>query len=145
MAPVKRSAWLLTTRRRAAMAVGLTAFLFALSIKDELHGSRVKPLWPLFDGLLHGWLIVAINVAFYGYFCWLAYWFIYRSKGWERVFFGGWFGPFLLSPLKVLHPEWAALVRHVETFGNTLSLLVALSFLLNAPPSHLKVRDQSDV
>ncbi|MGH9734334.1 MAG: hypothetical protein ACRD8A_07075 [Candidatus Acidiferrales bacterium] len=141
MAPVKRPAWLLTTRLRAAMAVGLAAFLFALSIRDELHRSRVKPLWPLFGGLVHGWLAIAVNVAFYGYFCWLAYSFIYRSKGWERVFFAGWFGPFLLSPLKVLHPEWAAPVRHLETFGTALSLLVALSFLVNAPPGQLNVRD----
>lgn len=125
------------------MAAGLTAFLFSLSIRGELHRSRVRALWPLFDGLLHGWLVVAVNIVFYGYFCWLAYWFIYPSKGWERVFFAGFFG-FLLSPLKVLHPEWAASVRHVETFGDTLSLLVALSFLLNALPSHPNIRDQMD-
>jgi hypothetical protein len=113
MPPAKRPAWLLTTRRRVAMAVALAAFLLALSVRDDLHLSRVKlsPLWPLFDGLLHGWLAVAVNIAFYGYFCWLAFNFIYRSKGWERVFFAGWSGQLLLSPIQVPHPAWAARVR----------------------------------
>ena len=120
---------LLTTRLTTAVAAGLTALVFALAIRDELHHSHDKPLWPLLDGLLHGRLAIAVSVVFYGYFCWLAFWFIYRSKGRERVFFAGWFVGILLSPLKVLHPEWTAPLGHVETFAIALSLVVALSLL----------------
>jgi hypothetical protein len=123
-----RSRWL-TTRLRTAVAAGLTALVFALAIRDELHRSHGKPLWPLLDGLLHGWLAIAVNVAFYGYFCWLAFWFIYRTKGRERLFSVGWFG-FLLSPLETLWPEWATPVRNLQFFGITVSLVAALSLLL---------------
>ncbi len=45
------------------------------------------------------------------------------------MFFAGWFG-FLLSPVKILGPEWAASVRELQFFGITVPLVAALSLLL---------------
>lgn len=122
------SALLLTTRPRSAVAVGLTAFVFALALRDELYDSHAKPLWPMFN-LLHGWLAIVVNLAFYVFYCWVAFTVIRLSKGRERLFMLGWFS-FLLAPLKVLRPQWAVPVMHIETFGITLSLIAAVSLLL---------------
>jgi len=125
-----RSALLLTTRPRAALAVALTAFVFALTIRDEQYGAHAKPMWLIFGGLLHGWSVIAINLAFYFCLCWSAFIVAHETKGRERLFMLGWFG-FLLSPIKVLRPQWAVPVMHIETFGAILSLVAAVSLLLN--------------
>lgn len=111
------------------MAVGLTAYVFALSIRDELHPAHTKSTWPLLDGLPHSGLAIAANVAFYGCLCWVAFSVIYLSKGRERLFIVGWFG-FLLSPVETLRPEWAEPVKDLQFFGITVSLVAALSLLL---------------
>jgi hypothetical protein len=116
---------LITTRPRAAVAVGVTAYVFALSIRDQGHPE--KPAWMF--GPPHGWLAIAMNIAFYGYLCWLAISFIHSSKGRERLFIAGWFG-ILLDPVRMLRPEWAVPVGALQFFGITLSLLAALSLLL---------------
>jgi hypothetical protein len=122
-------AWPFTTRLSTALAVGLTAYVFALSVRDELYPAHTDFTWLFSNGAPHGWLAIAANVAFYGFSCWAAFCVIHRTKGRERLFFVGWFG-FLLSPLKTLRPEWAESVRGLEFFGMTLSLVTALSFLL---------------
>lgn len=121
---------LLMTRRRTAAATVLTAFLFAIFVRD-LYRVHAKTGWLLLnDGLfLHGWSLIAVNLALYGCYCWLWTSFIYRTKGREQLFMIGWSG-FLLSPLKALWPALAIPVRDLEFFGITVSLVAAVSLLL---------------
>jgi len=127
MANAVRSVCLITTRLRAAVALGLTAYVFALSVRDEVHPAHTKPT-SLF-GAPHGWLAIVVSIAFYGYLCWLSFRSLSLIKGRERLFFVGWFG-FLLSPVKIIRPEWAALVEDLQFFGITVSLIAALSLLM---------------
>jgi hypothetical protein len=121
---------LLTTRLRAGVAVGLTAFVFALAVRDlvYLRHTRGWQLLPM-DFVL-GWPLIAANVVFYGYLCWLAFWFIRGTHGRERVVMVGWFAAVLLSPLETLQHEWVVEIRYICTFGLAVALLAAVSLLL---------------
>jgi hypothetical protein len=121
-------ATLLTTRVRTAVALGLTAFVFALAV---LHWGHTKSGWLLSLGFVpHGWPQVAVNVVFYGYLCWLGFWSIRGTLGRERFFMVGWFVSILLSPLERVRPQWAAALEHIGTLGLAMALLAALSLLL---------------
>jgi len=74
--------------------------------------------------------LVAANVVFYGYLCWLAFWFIRGSHGRERVFVVGWFSAILLPPLEVLQHRFTVEIRYICAFGLAVSLLAAVSLLL---------------
>src|SRR5438552_3519484 len=87
---------LLTTRVRAAVALALTALVLAVQIP---HWRHTKSGWLFTDGW-YGWLPVALDVFFYAYFCWLAFWLIRGTKGPERLFMVGWFAGILLSPVE---------------------------------------------
>ena len=120
---------LLTTRLKRGVAVGLTALVFALAIRDVLHlGHRRGWLLPL-GLLLHGWLLLGANVVFYGYLCWLAFWIIRGTKGRERVVMVGWFSAILLSPLEILQHGWAVEIRCICVLGLAVALLAAVSLL----------------
>jgi len=126
---------LLTTRVRTGVALGLTAFDFAITI---LHWGHTKSGW-LFTAVPlgfvpHTWLLI-VNVLLYGYVCWLGFWFIRGTAGLERLFMVGWFAGFLLSPLKMLRPQWVVAIKHIDAFGLAVALLAALSLLLK--PSEL--------
>jgi hypothetical protein len=121
-------ATLLTTRVRTAVALGLTAFVFALAV---LHWGHTKSGWLLWLGFVpQGWPQIAVNVVFYGYLCWLGFWFIRGTGGRERFFMVGWFVSILLSPLERVRPQWAAAFEHIGTLGLAMALLAALSLLL---------------
>jgi hypothetical protein len=109
----------------------LTAFEFALAIRSGLHLGRTEPgsLLP-WDFLLHGRALIAANVGFYLYLCWLGFWFIRGTAGPERGFMVGWFANILLVPIESLRPQWAGAVRHIGTFGLGVALLAALALLL---------------
>ena len=121
---------LFTTRLRAGAAVALTAFVFTLAVRDLLHSVRARQwLWPL-DLVLHGWPLVAANIVFYGYLCWLAFCFIRGTSGEERVVMLGWFAGVLVSPLEILRHGWALEIRYVGAVGLGVALLAAASLLL---------------
>jgi hypothetical protein len=122
---------LLTTRVRIIVALGLTAFVFALAIRGGLHLGRTETgsLLP-WDFLLHGCALIAANVALYLYMCWLGFWFIRGTTGPERFFMVGWFANILLVPIGSVRPQWARAIRHVGTFGLGIALLAALALLL---------------
>jgi hypothetical protein len=129
--PKSQPTRLLTTRWRTGIALGLTAFVFALAVRDVLLvGHRRGLLLPL-DFLLHGWPLVAANLVFYGYLCWLAFWFIRGTHGRERVFMVGWFSATLLPPLETLEHGFTMEIRYICAFGLAVSLLAALSLLLH--------------
>ena len=69
-----------------------------------------------------GWPIIAMNVVFYSYLCWLAFRFIRGTKGPERVLMAGWFAGLLLWPLKMLHPQWADADRFLENLKERLGM-----------------------
>jgi len=96
------------------------------------------------DFLLHGRPLVAINVFFYAYMWWLAYWFIRGTQGRECVVFAGWFASILLWPLETLQHRWVIEIRYVAVVGLAIALIAAVSLLIrpyrttaqatNAPP-----------
>jgi len=133
---------LLTTRVRIAVALALTALVFAQEIRGVLHFPRTKPGWLLpGDFILHGWPLIAVNALFYSYICWLAFWFIRGTAGRERFFMAGWFAGILLWPAKMFRPEWAVAIKHIGAFGLLVALLAALSLLLE--PANVADPEQS--
>ena len=98
---------------RAAVALALTALVLAVQIP---HWRHTKSGWLFTDGW-YGWLPVALDVFFYAYFCWLAFWLIRGTKGPERLFMVGWFAGILLSPVETLRPQWAVAVKHIGALG----------------------------
>jgi hypothetical protein len=113
------------------VAVGLTAFVFALAVRDVLLSSHRRGLLLPLNLLLHGWPLVAANLVFYGYLCWLAFWFIRGSHGRERVCIVGWFSAILLPPLELLQRSFAVEIRYICAFGLAVSLIAAVSILLH--------------
>ncbi|HSM87045.1 MAG TPA: hypothetical protein VLT16_12880, partial [Candidatus Limnocylindrales bacterium] len=85
------------------------------------------------DFVLHGWPLVAVNLALYGYLCWLGFWFIRGTGGRERLFLVGWFANILLSPIETLQSRWVVAINYIGAFGLALALLAALSLLLHPP------------
>jgi hypothetical protein len=73
---------------------------------------------------------MAVNIAFYCYLCWLAFWLVRGTHGRERVTVVGWFVGVLLAPLENVWREWAVAMRYVEMFGLLVALLTALAILL---------------
>ncbi len=123
---------LLTTRGRVAVAVGATALIFPNALQRTLHLGHAKSGWLLpLDHLLHGWFLIAANIAFYGYLCWLGFCFIRGTEGRERVFMAGWAASILLPPIKFLRPGWALAINGIDAFGLAVALLSALSLLLH--------------
>ena len=113
------------------MAVGLTACVLALAFRDVLLSSHRRGLLLPLDFWLHGWPLIAANVIFYGYLCWLAFWFIRGSHGRERFFAFGWFSAVLLPPLELLQRGFAVEIRYICALGLAVSLLAAVSILLH--------------
>lgn len=124
---------LLTTRARIAVALLLTGLAFALAVRDVLHAGHTKSGWLFTSAVLHGWPWLGLNVFFYAYLCWLAFWFIRGTAGRERVFMVGWFASILLSPLESLRPHWAVAITHIGAVGLAVALLAAFALLLEFP------------
>lgn len=124
---------LLTTRLRTAVALALTASSFALAIRDVLLLNHARSGWllPFFFGL-HGWPLFALNVAFYGYLCWLAFCFVRGTRGRERTFMIGWSVAVLLPPMERVRPEWAVVIRHTAVVALAVSLFAALWLLVHS-------------
>lgn len=124
---------LLTTRTRIAVAISLTVLLLLLAVRGALWHTTSGTL--LLDFGLHGWPLLAVNVAFYAYLCWLAFCFIRASAGKERVFIVGWFVNILLWPVTVIRPEWTVAEHCVSGIALGVALLAAISLLLAPPDS----------
>lgn len=92
--------------------------------------------------VFRGWPMIAVNVFFYSYVCWLAFWFIRGTKGPERVFMAGWFAGLLLWPLKMLHPQWTVAIKYIGALGLAVAFLAALALLLQ-PTDLLRSNRQS--
>jgi hypothetical protein len=86
------------------------------------------------DFLLHGWPLIAANLAFYAYLCWLALCFIRGSEGRERIFMAGWFAHLVLYPVERLWPQSASAMKYVAVCGLAAAVLAALSLLQHPAP-----------
>ena len=117
---------LLCNRTRIILAIALTAFVLVLAIRGAIS-SDSEGLWLSFG--LHGRILIAVNVAFYSYLWWLAYWFVRGSVGSERVFMVGWFTSALVSPLSLLSQHWSAFEHWVSSVALVVALLSAVSLL----------------
>ena len=124
---------LLTTRTRTAVAIALTGCVFAQALRGAFtqtgHG-RGRLLLDYFFGL-NGWSLLALNVAFYAYLCWLAFCFIHGTAGTERVFMVGWFTGILLWPVKALRPEWWVAEHFISSIALGMALVAAFSLFGN--------------
>jgi hypothetical protein len=74
----------------------------------------------------HGWVWVALNIFFYGFLCWLAFWCVRGTAGTERVFMVGWFVGLLLSPLETVSLHWAKAITQISAIGLAVAMLAAL-------------------
>ena len=123
---------LLTSRLRILVAMAVTGLWLALAIRGIVYG-HPKAQWIISpSSLLHGWLLIAVNVLFYGYVCWLGFWLIRDTVGRERVFMVGWFLGIFLWPLRMLWPQVAVPIRHIDAFGLLTALFAALSLLFQS-------------
>ena len=114
------------------IAIVLTAVVFALAIRDVLHPEHTRGLLLQFDYVLHGFLLIGANIAFYAYLCWLAFRFIHGTRSRERAVMIGWFASVLLTPLEHFRPEWALTIRFISMFGLLIALLAAVTILLRS-------------
>ena len=115
------------------MAVGLTACIFALSIRDILHNThRSGLLLPHDFRLLPGWPLVAANVTLYAYVCWLAFCFIRGTHGRERIFVIGWFWAILLQPLERFQQGFTVQIRCLCALGLTAALVAGVLLWLHS-------------
>jgi hypothetical protein len=117
---------LLTNRARTAVALVLTTLVLGIGIRAGVHVDH-KSAW-LFPW--HGWPMIAINVCFYAYLCWLAFWFIRGTEGLERFFIVGWFVEILASPVGVLRPQWKIAINYVGLLAMAGAFVAALCLLL---------------
>src|SRR3954471_5955247 len=120
----------ITTRLRAGVAVALTAFLLVVAIRGAFTRGNVPEAWLIKpDVLLHGWPLVALNVALYGYLWWLAHWFVRGTYGRERLLVAASFVGVLLWPLKAFQNGWLMEMRCTGIFGYAVALIAAVSLL----------------
>jgi len=134
--PEGRPARLLTTRWKTLFALIVTAYLLWLGVHGPLHLGHTESgsLRPL-DSLLHGWPLIAVNVALYLYLCWVAFWFIRGTEGRERLFLAGWLFHLILWPVERLSPRSATTIQYLGMFGLVVALFAAVWLLLRpAPP-----------
>ena len=112
--------------------MGLTAFVLVQNIRG-LTLYRVGRHWLLGGPLLHGWVLIAVNIVLYAYVSWLAFWFIRGTTGRERAFMVGWFVGLLFWPLSMLWPRSVVSIGHIGALGLAVALLAALALLLDHP------------
>ncbi len=86
--------------------------------------------------MLHGWTLLAANLAFYSYLCWLGFWLIFNARGNERGVMVGWFAMILLSPLRRVRPDWTLAINYFNAFSLAVAVLAAVSLFL-----HLSAQD----
>lgn len=95
--------------------------------------SRAKPDWLFAGNWLHGWSLIAVNLAFWAYFCWLGFSDMQESEGRQRLFIAGWLMGIVLWPVEWLEPEWAEPVKLITMAGLAFALCIGFSALLHAP------------
>lgn len=112
------------------MAAAFTALAFALDVVKGFYPARAEPrwLWPPSE-MLHGWKLIAVNLAFYAYCLWILFWLVRRTHPLERLFWVGCGIGLLLWPFAWLRPQWV-LPRLAGFIGITIALFTAISVVV---------------
>lgn len=124
---------LIPNKIAAVAAFILTGFVATLSFRDAFFRSpRPSHALLLRDFLgLPQWVLLAINVAFYGYLVWVCILFFRIAQGRERAIVAGWSLGIVLFPAKYfLSTSTAAAIRYVDCAAMVVALLAALTTLL---------------
>lgn len=130
---------LIGNRFNAVIAVCLTGFLAARDLRAVFSGVTHTSGWlfPLDSLPLPIWGVITLNVVFYIYMLWLAYWAYRATQGNERVVVGGFFTAALLSLLGRLKalgsPQIITTIRLVQALGMSVAFFAALLILVESP------------
>lgn len=137
MAQSSQQRLFLTSRLRILVAMGVTGLFLAVTIRGIVYG-QPKAQWIISAShLLHGWLLIAVNLLLCSYVCWLGFSIIRITIGRERIFAVGWCLGFFLWPFRLLWPQVAVPIRHIDAFGMATALFAALALLLeHSEPTH---------
>jgi hypothetical protein len=128
---------LIPNRRTAAIAVALTGYVAALTLRAAFSQSPHTFHWILSLGhLLPSWAVWAANVAFYVCLLCLCIAFPLSLRGKERVLVAGWVPGVLLSPVQgVVSVSVAAAIQHVKAVSMVIAFVAAVLILLEGPAS----------
>jgi len=96
------------------VAICVTGCVLVQAMREALHPALHGQDKYLLGLGLHGWALIATNIALYGYLCWLAY-----------VFLTGW-------PMNFLSARWAAAENWIVTFAMGVSLVMAIFMLFDS-------------
>lgn len=137
MAQSSQQRLFLTSRLRILVAAGVTALFLALTIRGILYG-QPKAQWIISPSfLLHGWLLIAVKLLFCSCIYWVGFTVIRNTIGRERIFYVGWSLGLFLWPFRLLWPQVAVPIRHIDAFGMVTALFAALALLLeHSEPTH---------
>lgn len=122
---------LISTRFRALVAVVLTGWYAAIGL-HVLTIARPHSLPRLGLGMFQGWAGATFDVAFYGYFLWLA--FIFALAPLPKAEKGLWlaiFGTVLVVPAGILVPRIASIVDLFINFLLLTAFLAAMAILVS--------------
>jgi hypothetical protein len=124
---------LIRSRLIAEVAVLLTAFVAALSVRAAFRHPKYDSEWgfPL-ASLLPDWAGSLVNLAFYAYLLWLFVAFFRSSDGKERIVVAGWSLNILLSPAQhLVSASVAAVIQYVKAASLVVAFITALLILLH--------------
>lgn len=128
---------LIPNRRTAAIAVALTGYVAALTLRAAFWQAPYTLHWILSLGhLLPSWAVWTANVAFYVCLLCLCIAFPVSLRGKERVLVAGWVPGVLLSPVQgVVSVSVAAALQHVKAVSIVIAFFAAVAILLEGPVS----------
>ena len=135
MEPQEQKPRLIRNRRTAAIALCCTGLIAVQSFRSTLVNTAHSSHWlvPLNFMAVPVWLLVLVNLAFYGYLLWIGLK-VYRvAQGMERVVVVGWFDVIFLGFVQnLVSTPQAAAIQSVKAAGMTLAFLaVAYIFFKN--------------
>ena len=134
---------LIHTKRGAVIALCLSGYLAALSVRDVLWHSQRQHHWLLdFDWLVlwhisvPAWIVAGVNLAFYAVLLWGGV-LLYRiAQGKERVLVVGWAALLLLGLIQFLISASAATeIDSLKAFMAAAAFLAAVDIFLKMPAS----------
>jgi hypothetical protein len=130
---------LIGNRFSAVFAVCLTGFLASRDFRAMFSAAPHEAGWlmPLDFLPLPIWTVAILNIAFYVYLFWVAFWFYRGVQGKERMIVAGFFTSGLLGLLgrikAMSSPHAVSAIRAVQTVGMGVAFFAALVILLESP------------
>jgi hypothetical protein len=122
---------LFSTKKRVAAVLAFTGLSLYLDI-NPISSPLVPPSpWLLDLSFLsvHGWTLLAVNIAVFAFVCWIAFHFILGSYGLARTFVVAWAVPLMNWPLGFIASTHN--IRHtISVVATSIAFLAALAMLL---------------